>query len=252
MVAERVRDYAEKLRDDCSALISDLIEEQEKLDVIYNPLRYAWRPHSTFIERFAGLGARTLMIGMNPGLGMGNTGIPFGCPVQVRDYLGIRDLEVDQPEMSHPKRVVLGLEQPRSEVSGRRIWSMLAELYGEPETAMSHVFIVNHCPLWMFNDQGQNITPDKLRGVVESRLRDICDEHLREVVKAMGIERVIGVGNYAMQRATTALAGRGLRIEKIPHPSPASPLANRNGGADWRAAVREVLPDIRASGSGRD
>ena len=31
-------------------------------------------------------------------------------------------------------------------------------------------------------------------------------------------------------------------IDAMWHPSPASPLANRNGGADWRANVASKLP----------
>jgi len=34
----------------------------------------------------------------------------------------------------------------------------------------------------------------------------------------------------------------GLEISSIWHPSPASPLANRNDGADWRANIFAELP----------
>ena len=49
------------------------------------------------------------------------------------------------------------------------------------------------------------------------------------------------MGAYAEKQAKKALAGNDVEIDRIPHPSPASPLANRNKGADWRAAVRKIL-----------
>ena len=76
----------------------------------------------------------------------------------------------------------------------------------------------------------------------------MCDQHLVEVVEAMQIERVVGVGKYAENRARKAFSagkkgngvtpsGREIEISTVWHPSPASPLANKNGGADWRANV---------------
>ena len=40
------------------------------------------------------------------------------------------------------------------------------------------------------------------------------------------------------------VVGIDIEITRIPHPSPASPLANRNGGADWREAVEKVLSKL--------
>ena len=56
------------------------------------------------------------------------------------------------------------LEHPKPEVSGTRIWGLLSEIYGPENAAGGEVFIVNHCPLWMFDEKGRNITPDKLTG----------------------------------------------------------------------------------------
>ena len=239
---ESVRLAAVKLKEECDKLIPTLLKEQKKLDIIYNPLYYAWEPHQEYINRFSGLGAKILMMGMNPGHGMGNTGVPFGCPEQVKEFLEIRDLPVKQPRMNHPKRIVVGLEQPKYEVSGRRIWSLLKELYETPEKTSEHIYIVNHCPLWMFNEKGQNITPEKLTGSSASKLFELCDQHLREVVKIMNIEVVIGVGNYAASRASIALKNHEINITKIPHPSPANPLANRDKGEYWKnLSKNEIL-----------
>ena len=83
-------------------------------------------------------------------------------------------------------------------------------------------------------------------------LLNACDEHLLDVIDIMGITRVIGVGKYAERRARMALGagksgpgtsrdGRSIRIDTCSHPSPASPLANRNEGADWRKNVLSCL-----------
>jgi len=237
---KEVLEAAAKLRDEVATLIPSLLSDCKQIDWIYNPLDYAWAPHSEWIRRFAGNGARTLLVGMNPGHGMGNTGVPFGCPEQVREFLEITDLEVKQPPLLHEKRPVHGLDCTKPEVSGRRIWTSLANRYGSPESVSEHVYIVNHCPLWMFNDAGQNITPDKLTGSAAIQLKSICDTHLRTVVQIMEISSVIGVGRYAQRQAAALF--KDIEVDWVPHPSPASPFANRNGGADWRAAFESILP----------
>jgi hypothetical protein len=55
----------------------------------------------------------------------------------------------------------------------------------------------------------------------------------------MGITRVIGVGRYAQRQAAAVF--NEIDVDWVPHPSPASPFANQNGGADWRAAFAEAL-----------
>jgi single-strand selective monofunctional uracil DNA glycosylase len=236
---QAVKEAAETLRDTASALMPALLKDCKQIDCIYNPLDYAWEPHQEWIQRYSSNGAKTLLVGMNPGHGMGNTGVPFGCPEQVRDFLEITNLEVHQPSPTHPKRTVFGLECSKPEVSGRRIWSFLSKHYGTPEAVSEHIYIVNHCPLWMFNEAGQNITPDKLTGQAAKKLKAICDLHLRTVVNEMGITRVIGVGRYAQKQAASIF--NEIEVDWVPHPSPASPFANRNGGADWRAAFSAVL-----------
>ncbi|MBB14020.1 single-stranded DNA-binding protein [Candidatus Poribacteria bacterium] len=236
-----VTNAAKQLRDASSELIPTLLKECKNIDWIYNPLEYAWAPHAEWIRQFSGNGATTLLVGMNPGHGMGNTGVPFGCPEQVRNLLKITGFEVHQPDRLHPKRPVLGLECPKPEISGQRIWSFLAQRYGSVHLISQKIYIVNHCPLWMFNHAGKNITPDKLTGSAAKSLKLICSDHLLEVVKAMEIKRVIGIGRYA-QRQVNALFNN-LEVGWLPHPSPASPFANRNGGEDWRQAFELVLKD---------
>src|SRR3989338_2658512 len=81
---------------------------------ILNPLDYAWNLHKTYLERYAPDGHRVeaILLGMNPGpWGMAQTGIPFGSPDRVRDFLKITG-EIESPERTHPKRPVKGILCP--------------------------------------------------------------------------------------------------------------------------------------------
>ena len=232
-----------KLRDDVKKFADSLVKEGS-VDTVYNPLAYAWEPHRAYLELASGEGAKTLLLGMNPGPhGMGQMGIPFAATSVVRDLLKITDLEVGQPRNPHPKRPVSGLDWPKEEVSGTRLWGLLADEYGSAESIFKSVFLLNHCPLMLFSgERATNITPDKISGPTTQALLERCDEHLREVVDIMQIRRVIGVGRYSEKRALNALSGIDISVTTCWHPSPASPLANRNKGEDWKKNVRNVLP----------
>ena len=243
MIVERMIEASSKLRDDVEKFADSLVKEGS-VDAIYNPLAYAWEPHRAYLELASGGGAKTLLLGMNPGPhGMGQMGIPFAATSVVRDLLKITDLEVGQPSTPHPKRPISGLDWPKEEVSGTRLWGLLANEYGSAESIFKSVFLLNHCPLMLFSgERATNITPDKITGPTTKALLERCDEHLREVVDIMQIERVIGVGRYSEKRALNALSGIDISVTTCWHPSPASPLANRNKGEDWKKNVRNVLP----------
>jgi single-strand selective monofunctional uracil DNA glycosylase len=243
MVVEPLIRSAASLRDDVGPIGRRLVSEGS-VDVCYNPLNYAWDAHEAYLRRMGGGGAQTVILGMNPGPhGMGQMGIPFAATSVVRDLLGITGIPVNQPEVVDPRRPVVGLEYPREEVSGTRLWGLLAEYYGDAGAIASCVFLVNHCPLMLFSGpRATNITPDKVAGPTAQVLLERCDQHLREVVSALNANRVIGVGKFAESRARSALVDEAVEVVGCWHPSPASPLANRNGGADWRANVRAVLP----------
>lgn len=232
---------AKSLSDACNKLTPKL---EKKVSWIYNPLDYAWEVHNQYLRKYGGLGGKAILLGMNPGpWGMGQTGVPFGDVRKVRDYLGLTG-DVSQPEKLHPKRPVIGLESTRNEVSGTRLWGIIEDVFGSANEAHANLFVVNHCPLLMFDEGGKNLTPDKLSGQSAKELLEFCNMHLRQVVEILGATRIIGVGAYAEKQAKKALVGIDIEITRIPHPSPASPLANRNGGADWREAVKEVLSEL--------
>ena len=231
------------LRDDAEDLARRM-ESEGVADCVYNPLMYAWDIHEEFIRVSGGRGAKTILMGMNPGPhGMGQMGVPFAATSVVRDLLGISGIDVRKPAISHPKRPVNGLTHPKEEVSGTRLWGLLQDRYGGADQIFQNVFIVNHCPLMILHGpRGTNVTPNNVSGLVVRDLLERCDQHLMEVVMALGAEQVIGIGKYAEKRANLALGEMGIRVMTCWHPSPASPLANRNGGKDWRENVSAVLP----------
>ena len=243
MVVERLIEAASRLRDDVGPLGEKLVEEG-RIDVCYNPLNYAWNVHEEYLRRMGGLGAKTVVLGMNPGPhGMGQMGIPFAATSVVRDLLGISGIPVNQPNTPDERRPVIGLDYHKEEVSGTRLWGLLSEQYGDAESIASRVFLVNHCPLMLFSGpRATNITPDKIGGGTAKALLERCDEHLSQVVEILEANRVIGVGKFAESRARDALKEQSVEVTGCWHPSPASPLANRNGGADWRENVSSVLP----------
>ena len=243
MIVERMIETSLKLSDDVEKFADSLVKEGS-VDAVYNPLAYAWEPHRAYLELASGGGAKTLLLGMNPGPhGMGQMGIPFAATSVVRDLLKITNLDVGQPRTPHPKRPISGLDWPKEEVSGTRLWGLLANEYGSAESIFKSVFLLNHCPLMLFSgERATNITPDRITGPTTKALLERCDEHLREVVDIMQIERVIGVGRYSEKRALNALSGIDISVTTCWHPSPASPLANRNKGEDWKENVRSVLP----------
>ncbi|MBJ29245.1 MAG: single-stranded DNA-binding protein [Euryarchaeota archaeon] len=234
---------ASKLRDE-SEVLARRLENDGIADCVYNPLMYAWQLHEAYIRLAGGSGAKTILLGMNPGPhGMGQMGIPFAATSVVRNLLKISDIEVGQPARKHQNRKVNGLMHPKEEVSGTRLWGVLSQRYGAASEIFRNVFVLNHCPLMIFSGaRGTNITPNNISGNVVDELLATCDEHLRQVVTSLGANKVIGVGKYAESRAIKALSGTQNTILSCWHPSPASPLANRNGGADWRENILAVLP----------
>jgi single-strand selective monofunctional uracil DNA glycosylase len=88
-----------------------------------------------------------------------------------------------------------------------------------------------------FFDNGRNLTPDKLPVGESTPLYAACDRHLRLLVETLQPEWVVGIGGFAEARAAEALAGTGVKIGRVLHPSPASPAANRG----WAEAATRQL-----------
>lgn len=204
---------------------------------VYQPLAYARAPWRAYVRRYGVAPREVMLIGMNPGpFGMAQTGVPFGEVALVRDWLGI-EAPVTRPQAEHPKRPVQGFACPRHEVSGARLWGWARDRFGTPERFFARFFVANYCPLLFLEAGGRNLTPDKLRATEREPLLAACDEALRATVAALRPRVVVGVGQWAEGRARAALAGAEVAIGRIPHPSPASPAANRGWAPQAEAAL---------------
>jgi len=207
---------------------------------VYNPLEYAWAPHRAYLRRYGAGTKEVVLFGMNPGpWGMAQTGVPFGEVSLVRDWLGI-EAPVEKPEVEHPKRPVLGFRCPRSEVSGARIWGWAKATFKRPEVFFERFFVANYCPLVFMEESGKNRTPDKLPAAERSALLEACNRALRRSIEVLRPEVVVGVGAFAEARAREVLDGTGVRIGRILHPSPASPIANRGWPEKARAQLEAL------------
>ncbi|MCL4798764.1 MAG: single-stranded DNA-binding protein [Burkholderiales bacterium] len=207
---------------------------------VYNPLEYAWEAHRAYIERYGTGRPEGVLLGMNPGpFGMAQTGVPFGDVGMVRDWLGI-EAPVGHPPREHPKRRVAGFACHRGEVSGQRLWGWARATFGTPERFFARFFVANYCPLVFMEESGRNRTPDKLPRAEREPLFAACDRALRATVAVLSPRYVVGIGAFAAARAGAALAGCDVTLGRVPHPSPASPSANRG----WEAEMRRALEHI--------
>jgi len=207
---------------------------------VYHPLLYARAPWREYLRRYGARPREVVLVGMNPGpFGMAQTGVPFGEVTLVRDWLGI-EAPVARPRGEHPKRPVRGFACTRSEVSGARLWGWARERFATPERFFARFFVANYCPLLFLEASGRNLTPDKLRAADREPLLAACDAALRRMVLVLRPRLVVGVGHWAEGRARAALAGLDLAVGRIPHPSPASPAANRG----WAPQAERALAQL--------
>lgn len=204
---------------------------------VYNPLEYAWAAHRAYLQRYGADRAEVLLLGMNPGpYGMVQSGVPFGDVAMVRDWLGI-EAPVQRPVNEHPRRRIEGYACRRGEVSGRRLWGWARARFGTPERFFARFFVANYCPLAFLEASGRNRTPDRLPAGEREALFAACDRALRYSVARLAPRLVVGVGRFAASRAAAALAGQPVAVGAVPHPSPASPAANRGWAPQMEAAL---------------
>jgi single-strand selective monofunctional uracil DNA glycosylase len=217
------------------------LQFSEPVTHVYNPLDYAAVTHESYLAKYGQGPKRILFLGMNPGpFGMTQTGVPFGEIAAVRDWLGISG-PVNKPANEHPKRPVVGFACQQSEVSGRRLWGLFAQRYGPAENFFKDHFVGNYCPLVFMEASSKNRTPDKVNAAEMAPVFAACDEHLRDVVRVLQPEWVIGVGGWAESRANLLRdAFPDLKIGRILHPSPASPAANK----DWSGEVTRQMQKL--------
>src|SRR5690348_15009650 len=195
---------------------------------VYNPLDYAWAAQELYLRRYGNSPKRVIFLGMNPGpFGMAQTGIPFGQIAAVRDWLGIH-AKIHRPRKENPKRPVLGFDCHRSEISGERLWGLFHQRFGTADEFFRKHIVMNYCPVAFMEETGRNRTPDKLKPREREKLFAACDQHLREAVRILKPEWLIGVGDFATKRAVSVFTKSPPRIGQILHPSPACPASNDN------------------------
>jgi single-strand selective monofunctional uracil DNA glycosylase len=229
-------EITETLRDDC-----DRLRFAPPVAAVYNPLGYAAASHRLYLEKWGSSPRRFLLLGMNPGpFGMAQTGVPFGEVSRVRDFLRVQ-AAVGKPAIEHPARPIQGFDCPKSEVSGSRLWGWVEDRFQTPDRFFAEFFVINWCPLAFMEASGANRTPDKLPKVEREPLYEACDRALAQMVTLFDPEWVIGVGGFALERARKALPSTPARkLGSIPHPSPASPAANRG----WAEAAEKAFAEL--------
>src|SRR5262245_5124938 len=179
----------------------DCLKFKPPVACVYNPLKYAWAAHETYLKKYGNSPKRVVFLGMNPGpFGMVQTGVPFGEVNAVRDWMKI-ETSVGKPGYEHPRRPVQGFACKRSEVSGQRLWGLFAERFGAAKNFFAEHFVVNYCPLAFFDQDARNLTPDKLSVVQAASLIAACDHHLRCIVEILQPAWLIGIGDFAEKRA---------------------------------------------------
>lgn len=208
----------------------------------YLTLDYAGAGYEAYLAKFGATRKRVLMLGMNPGpYGMAQTGVPFGEVAAVRDWMRLNP-KIGKPADEHPKRKILGMTCPKSEVSGRRLWGLFSGKFPNAEDFFKDHLVMNYCPLVWMKDTGANLTPDKIRAAEMAAVDKACQKHLRRVIDVLAPEFLIGVGGYAEGQMIAAKEALGIvaATGKILHPSPASPTANRGWAEVAERQLREM------------
>ena len=208
----------------------------------YLTVDYAREGYEGYVRKFGDSKKRVLMLGMNPGpFGMAQTGVPFGEIAAVRDWMGL-DPKIGKPAGEHPKRRILGMACPKSEVSGRRLWGLFSERFPEAEDFFRDHLVINFCPLVWMKESGANLTPDKIKASEMSAVDAACQRHLVRLIEILEPEHLVGVGGYAEKQLSEArdALGADAKVGKILHPSPASPAANRG----WAEVAERQLGEL--------
>ncbi len=212
---------------------------QQPVQHVYNPLEYARKPFDLYCKKYGNGPKEIILIGMNPGpWGMVQNGIPFGEITAVKEWLGIKAPVTHTIDNMHPKRPIIGFDCTRREVSGKRLWGWAQNRFGTPDNFFDRFFVVNYCPLAFFDNDGKNVTPDKLKKDDREKIYATCDLALKRTIEYLKPKHVIGIGNFAEMRALNALKElENLSIGRISHPSPASPKANKG----WEKLIEGEL-----------
>lgn len=208
----------------------------------YLTIDYAREGYEGYLRKFGDSKKKVLLLGMNPGpFGMAQTGVPFGEIAAVRDWMGLNP-KIGKPGNEHPKRRIMGLDCPKSEVSGRRLLGLFSGKFPNAADFFKDHLVINFCPLVWMKDTGANLTPDKIKAAEMAAVDAACHRHLRRLIEVLEPKFLIGVGAYAEKQmlAVKDETGVDASVGKILHPSPASPAANRG----WAEVAERQLGEL--------
>lgn len=124
-------------------------------------------------------------------------------------------------------------------MSGRRLWGWFQERVGKADTFFAEHRVHDSCTLLYLEKtrHGRNVLPEELPNEVMVPVNKEGDKLLRVLVETLGVSTVVGAGGDPEPRAREALDGLLVRYAKVPHPSPADPVATRG----WSAAATRAL-----------
>lgn len=90
---------------------------------------------------------------------------------------------------------------------------------------------------------GRNITPPELKADQRNALNHACEMALTETLQILHVKIIVCVGKFVESRVQSLLKSQGnneIRVERITHPSPINPAANKG----WDDMVHQQLKDI--------
>lgn len=206
---------------------------------IYNPLEYCLDPFIQYLEK-GGEKRDIVFLGMNPGpFGMMQNGIPFGASNFVNNYLNIeKDFDKQKIEKEHPKYKIIGKNIERQEISGTKLWGLIQSFYPDSNTFLENQIVLNYLQLAILDkEKGKNITPDKLNKDVRTKIENICDNQLREILDILESKVLIGVGKYSYD--SLLRVKKNEKVIKINHPSP----LNARYFKTWTEDTKKLLID---------
>ena len=111
-VVEELISAAKLLSNACDKAIRK-IERKTIVAHATNPLDYAWQHHEQYLINWGSLGAKILLLGMNPGRGVWHK---VGCHLAqliLKTLLRIKPFQLETPGNAHPKRPIVGLDLER-------------------------------------------------------------------------------------------------------------------------------------------
>lgn len=216
----------------------------EKVETYYNPLTYALPVHEAYLNKFGNEPKQAFFLGMNPGpWGMAQTGIPFTDPYIARDWMDLPQKSVGTPKNEREDRPVKGWESERKEASGQRLHGYFRRLYGSLESFFEIGIVQNYCPLVMYANDGTNLTPEDLLKDDREKIFKACGPYIEQLLHFYEPEVLVGIGRFGQRRLANVADLSQEEVFYLPHPSPASPIATRNGGDYWRNLVKETLEE---------